>query len=85
MLYGPLAWKTTLAHIIAEEMRVRLLYFRRFGRAGDMAAMRKYKEPMGFFLWMDPDAASGRDPVPALEDYYLDIMIGKGRCQVAAH
>lgn len=84
MLYGPPGLgKTTLAHIIAREMDVRLYPTSgpALERAGDMAAVLTNLEPHDV-LFIDE---IHRLPMvveeilyPALEDFNLDIMIGKG-------
>ncbi|MDN5365327.1 MAG: holliday junction helicase RuvB [Thermacetogenium sp.] len=84
LLYGPPGLgKTTLAHIIAREMGVRLYPTSgpALERAGDMAAVLTNLEE-GEVLFIDEIHRLPRVVeeilYPALEDYCLDIMIGKG-------
>lgn len=84
LLYGPPGLgKTTLAHIIAREMGVRLYPTSgpALERAGDMAAILTNLEP-GSVLFVDEIHRLPRVVeeilYPALEDFNLDIMIGKG-------
>ncbi len=84
LLYGPPGLgKTTLANIIAREMGVRMYSTSgpALERAGDMAAVLTNLEPNGV-LFVDEIHRLPRVVeeilYPALEDYYLDIMIGKG-------
>lgn len=84
LLYGPPGLgKTTLAHIIAREMGVQLYPTSgpALERAGDMAAVLTNLEE-GEVLFVDEIHRLPRVVeeilYPALEDYCLDIMIGKG-------
>lgn len=84
LLYGPPGLgKTTLAHIIAREMGVRLYPTSgpALERAGDMAAVLTNLEE-GEVLFVDEIHRLPRVVeeilYPALEDFCLDIMIGKG-------
>jgi len=84
LLYGPPGLgKTTLAHIIAREMGVQLYPTSgpALERAGDMAAVLTNLEE-GEVLFVDEIHRLPRIVeeilYPALEDYCLDIMIGKG-------
>jgi len=84
LLYGPPGLgKTTLAHIISKEMGVRLYPTSgpAIERAGDMAAVLTNLEPDGV-LFVDEIHRLPRVVeeilYPALEDFNLDIMIGKG-------
>mgnify|MGYP000855206729 FL=1 len=84
LLYGPPGLgKTTLAQIIAKEMDVRLYPTSgpALERAGDMAAVLTNLEPDDV-LFVDEIHRLPRVVeeilYPALEDFYLDIVIGKG-------
>ncbi len=92
LLYGPPGLgKTTLAHIIAQELGVRLYPTSgpALERAGDMAAVLTNLEAHEI-LFVDEIHRLPRVVeeilYPAMEDFCLDIIIGKGPgAQVAAH
>lgn len=84
LLFGPPGLgKTTLAHIIAHEMKVGLKQTSGpvLERAGDLAALLTNLEPRDILFI---DEIHRLSPVveeilyPAMEDYQLDIMIGEG-------
>jgi Holliday junction DNA helicase RuvB len=84
LIFGPPGLgKTTLAHIIANEMRVNLRQTSGpvLEKPGDLAALLTNLEP-GDVLFVDE--IHRLSPVveevlyPAMEDYQLDIMIGEG-------
>jgi len=84
LFYGPPGLgKTTLAHIIAEKMGVNLKITSgpAIERAGDLAAILTNLRA-GDLLFIDEIHRLGRTVeeilYPAMEDYALDIMIGKG-------
>ena len=75
--------KTTLAHIVAAEMGAELLVTSgpALERAGDLAAVLTKLEP-GDVLFIDEIHGLARAVeeilYPAMEDYELDIVLGKG-------
>lgn len=84
LLHGaPGLGKTTLAHVVAKEMDVpiRVTSGPAIERAGDLAAILSNLEP-GSILFIDEIHRLNRiiEEVlyPAMEDFQLDIVIGKG-------
>src|SRR5271170_7140542 len=84
LIFGPPGLgKTTLAHIIANELKVNLRQTSGpvLERAGDLAALLTNLEPRDILF---VDEIHRLSPVveevlyPAMEDYQLDIMIGEG-------
>lgn len=75
--------KTTLAHIIANEMKapIRVTSGPAIEHAGDLAAILSNLEP-GSILFIDEIHRLNRTVeeilYPAMEDYQLDIVLGKG-------
>ena len=84
LLYGnPGLGKTTLAHIIAKEMNanIRVIAGPALGRVGDLAAILSNLEENDV-LFIDEihriNTTIEEILYPAMEDYVLDIIIGKG-------
>lgn len=84
LFYGPPGLgKTSLAHVIANEMKanIRITAGPSIERAGDLAAILTHMK-QGDILFIDEVHRLGRAVeeilYPAMEDFALDIVIGKG-------